>query len=114
MTSFPVSPKAGTAQSLEVLYGLDKESLNATNAQTLLIDLHYHFQRSEAYEASRDDMGTLGFNLCGWHRSKRKETFEKQSMSCLDKCILVEEREYRDAVRSLAEASDDELADAFS
>ena len=88
---WPVAQGSGTFQALEILYGKSLPSEEA--ASGCLQHLYMVFWSEGAFRTRSDSIGTLGLNLCGWHRSKKKVKYGNSTVSGLDRAIAQEEKE---------------------
>ena len=88
---WPVAKCSGTFRALETLYG--KVLRSEKEASDCLEHLYMVLRKDGHFRTSSDSIGTLGLNLCGWNRSKKKVKYGKLRVSCLDRAIAQEEKE---------------------
>ena len=87
MSSYPVAAPSGTADSLRKLYGV------TTKSEKVLSKLLVHlFHRCSP--TREDSLATLSLNLCGWHRSLKRCSYDGRTMSLLSRAIAQEEKEF--------------------
>ena len=50
-------------------------------------------EKRRHFKTRSDSIGTVGLNLCGWQRGKKKVKYGKGIVTGLDRAILQEEKE---------------------
>ena len=103
IASYPISPKSGTWLSLEYLYGTKVSS--EPLAEKMLIHLWHQLRLKGHFKTQNDSLATLGLCLCGFHRSHETVDYQGRKMSCLDRAIREEEKQYLELHQALRESS---------
>ena len=88
---WPVAKGSGPHVALKTLYGHVVRSEEA--ASECLQHLYIVLRKEGHFKTRSDSIGTVGLNLCGWQRGKKKVKYGKGNVTGLDRAIMQEEKE---------------------